>query len=231
MDLQTIVEMDRQVLGVFNGAHNMFLDTLMVTLTSGVTWVPLYIALLYIVVKNKETMTQVALMVVCCALCLMVTELVTEGYVKPLVARPRPGSDPEWMNMVHVVNGRRGSDYSFFSAHAANTSGIAVFFAWAVRNKVFTWLMVGWSLVNCYTRLYLAMHYPFDILVGLAFGTIVGSLVYLIYWLADKQGGSGQRYVSSQYTSTGYAVADVDVVAFTLAAVGLFSVVLSLMMH
>ena len=127
MDLQTLVEMDRQVLGVFNGAHNMFLDTLMVTLTTGVTWVPLYIALLYMVVKNKETMAQVTLMVVCCALCLMITELVTEGYVKPLVARPRPGSDPEWMNMVHVVNGRRGSDYSFFSAHAANTSGIAVF--------------------------------------------------------------------------------------------------------
>ena len=231
MDYHAIVEIDRQVLGLFNGAHNMFLDTLMVTLTSGVTWVPLYIALLYLVVKNKETATQVILVVVCCALCIAITAVVTEVLVKPAVARPRPGSDPDWMYMVHVVNERRGNAYSFFSAHAANTCGIAVFFAWAVRSKVFTWLMIGWSLVNCYTRLYLAMHYPSDILVGLVFGSLVGSLVYLLYWLACRQESSGQHFVSSQYTSTGYAIADIDIVAFVLVATGILAVLASLVMH
>ena len=176
MDLQTVIDIDRQILGLVNGAHNAFLDSLMVILTSGLTWIPLYIALLYLVIKNNESMAQIGLIVGCCALCFFITEFVTEGLVKPAVARPRPGNDPEWMYMVHVVNNRRGLDYSFFSAHAANTFGIAVFFCLLVRDTVFSWLMVTWSLVNCYTRLYLAMHYPSDILVGLAFGASVGDV-------------------------------------------------------
>ncbi|MBO4849350.1 MAG: phosphatase PAP2 family protein [Prevotella sp.] len=231
MDLEYLVNIDRQLLQAVNGANNMFLDTLMLTLTSGVTWVPLYVALLYMVVKNKETAAQVALVVAGAALCFAITEVVTEGIVKLWVARPRPCSDPMWMDQVHVVNGKRKSDFSFFSAHAANTFGIAVFFAWMVRNKVFTWLMVTWSLVNCYTRLYLAMHYPSDIFVGLVFGALVGSLTYLAYWLVEKKGGAKQHYVSSQYTSTGYAIADIDVVAFVLVAIGIAAIIISLMMH
>lgn len=231
MDLQTVIDIDRQILGLVNGAHNAFLDSLMVILTSGLTWVPLYIALLYLVIKNNESMAQIGLIVGCCALCFFITEFVTEGLVKPAVARPRPGNDPEWMYMVHVVNNRRGLDYSFFSAHAANTFGIAVFFCLLVRDTVFSWLMVTWSLVNCYTRLYLAMHYPSDILVGLAFGASVGALVYLVYFLAYKQISTKQKYVSSQYSSSGYNIEDVDVVACVLVFSYFAAIVVSLLMH
>ena len=231
MDWQAIVEIDRQLLGVVNGAHSLFFDSLMVTLTSGATWIPLYIALLYLVVKNNETMGQIGLIMLCSALCFFITEFVTEGLVKPAVARPRPGNDPEWMYMVHVVNDLRGLDYSFFSAHAANTFGIAMFFCLLVRDSIFSWLMVTWSLLNCYTRLYLAMHYPSDILVGLLFGAIVGALVYLIYWLIYRQIYPTQNYVSSQYTSTGYNLADIDVVACVLMATYVLAIILSLIMH
>lgn len=231
MDLSGIIDIDRRVLSVFNDHHSAFLDTLMVTLTSGATWIPLYIALLYLVVKNNETMAQIGMIVLSCALCLFITEFVTEGLVKPAVARPRPGNDPEWMYMVHVVNDRRGLDYSFFSAHASNTSGIAVFFCLLVRDKVLTWLMLTWSLVNCYTRLYLAMHYPSDIIVGLTFGAFTGTLVYVIYRMVYKQISPQQHYISSQYSSTGYSLADVDVVACVLAATYLLAIVFSLTLH
>ena len=231
MDVQTVIDIDRQVLGVINGAHSAFLDTLMVTLTSAVTWIPVYLALLYLVVKNNENMAQIGWVMLCCALCFFITEFVTDGLVKPAVARPRPGNDPEWMYMVHVVNGRRGLDYSFFSAHAANTFGIAVFFCLLVRDSVFSWLMVTWSLVNCYTRLYLAMHYPSDIMVGLAFGALVGATVYLLYSLVFKQISTNQKYVSSQYTATGYNLVDVDVVACVLVFTYLVAIIVSLVMH
>lgn len=231
MDFSGIIDIDRRVLSVFNDHHSAFLDTLMITLTSGATWIPLYIALLYLVVKNNETMAQIGMIVVSCALCLFITEFVTEGLVKPAVARPRPGNDPEWMYMVHVVNDRRGLDYSFFSAHASNTCGIAVFFCLLVRDKVLTWLMLTWSLVNCYTRLYLAMHYPSDIMVGLAFGAFTGALVYVIYRLVYKHISPKQHYISSQYSSTGYSLADVDVVACVLAATYMLAIVFSLTLH
>lgn len=231
MDLQTVIDIDRQLLGVVNGAHSPFFDTLMVTLTSGVTWIPLYVALLYLVVKNNESMAQIGLIVAGAALCFFLTEFVTEGLVKPAVARPRPCNDPEWMYMVHVVGNKRGLDYSFFSAHAANTFGIAMFFCLLVRDTVFSWLMVTWSLVNCYTRLYLAMHYPSDIIVGLLFGALVGALVYLVYWLVHKRISPRQNYISSQYSSTGYALADVDVVACVLVFTYFAAIVISLTMH
>ena len=231
MNFQAVNEMDRSILGVFNDNHSLFFDTLMVTLTSGVTWVPLYIALLYLVVKNNETIEQIIMVMVGCALCFCMTELVTEGIVKPLVARPRPGSDPEWMHMVHVVHDRRSNNYSFFSAHASNTFGIAMFFCLLVRNRVFSWLMVTWSLVNCYTRLYLAMHYPTDIAVGIAFGAIVGLMAYFLYWTVSKKMKHRQHYVSSQYTATGYNVADVDVVATVLIASYIFAILFALLMQ
>ena len=217
MDWQTIIELDRQILAFFNGSDSLFIDGLMLTFTNGTTWIALYLALLYVVVKNNDTMLQIGLVVGCCALCLFFTEFVTEGLVKPAVARPRPGNDPLYMYAVDVVNDKRSLDYSFFSAHAANTFGIAMFFSLLMRNRLFTCLMVGWSLLNCYTRLYLAMHYPSDILVGLCWGGIVGSAVYYAYTVFYHQMAPKQSYVSSQYTSTGYVSADVDVVATALA--------------
>jgi undecaprenyl-diphosphatase len=231
MDLQTVTEIDRQILSVFNDHHNLFFDTLMLTLTSGVMWIPLYIALLYLVVKNNETMAQIGLIVACSALCLFLTEFVTEGLVKPAVARPRPCNDPEWMYVVHVVNGHRSLDYSFFSAHASNTFGITMFFCLLVRNKVFSWLMVTWSLLNCYTRLYLAMHYPSDILVGLAYGALVGTLVYMLFRLVSKRLSLHQRFISSQYTASGYSLSDIDVVACVLVATYILAIIISLTMH
>jgi undecaprenyl-diphosphatase len=231
MDIQTIIDIDRQLLGIINGNHNMFLDTLMLTLTSGLMWIPLYVALLYLVVKNNETMGQIILIMACAALCFFLTEFVTEGLVKPAVARPRPGNDPEWMYMVHVVNDKRGLDYSFFSAHAANTFGIAMFFCLLVRNSVFSFMMVTWSLINCYTRLYLAMHYPSDILTGLLYGAVVGSVVYLICRVMSRVIAPKQQFVSSQYTSTGYSLADVDVVVCVLVFSYLAAIIISLTMH
>ena len=230
MDWQTISELDRQILAFFNGSDSLFIDGLMLTFTNGTTWIALYLALLYVVVKNNDTMLQIGLVVGCCALCLFFTEFVTEGLVKPAVARPRPGNDPLYMYAVDVVNDKRSLDYSFFSAHAANTFGIAMFFSLLMRNKLFTCLMVGWSLLNCYTRLYLAMHYPSDILVGLCWGGIVGCAVYYAYTVFYHQMAPKQSYVSSQYTSTGYVSADVDVVATALALTFVYAVLKALLM-
>lgn len=230
MDWQTIIDIDRQILAFFNGSDSLFLDGLMLTFTQGTTWILLYLSLLYVVVKNNETMLQIGLVVGCCALCLFFTEFVTEGLVKPAVARPRPGNDPLFMYAVDVVNDKRSLDYSFFSAHASNTFGIAMFFSLLMRNRLFTCLMLGWSLLNCYTRLYLAMHYPTDILVGLIWGGIVGSGVYYAYTVFNHQLAPKQSYVSSQYTSSGYAAADVDAVATAFALTMVYAILKALLM-
>ena len=89
-----------------------------------------------------------------------------------------------------MVNGYRGGNYGFFSAHASNTFSIAIFFSLLVRSRALTIGLVAYSLTNCWTRVYLGVHYPGDILVGLLWGAVSGITIYCLY-----------RYVSSLLTS------------------------------
>lgn len=128
--------------------------------------------------ENNETIQQVGLVMGCTLLALILAGGVDNLVVKPLVARPRPSSDPIIKYMVDVVAGYRGKDFSFFSAHAANTMAVATFFIWLVRDKLLSVMLVCWSLINCWTRLHLGMHYPSDIVVGLVWGVISGSVAF-----------------------------------------------------
>jgi undecaprenyl-diphosphatase len=113
-------------------------------------------------------------------LCVFFAGSLDDLIVKPTVARWRPTHDPEIGLLVDIVDGYRGGKDGFFSAHAANTFSIAVFFCWLVRSKLLSVALVLWSFTNCYTRLYLGVHYPGDILVGLTWGFIVGTAVYFL---------------------------------------------------
>lgn len=229
MDIQSILDIDREVFFWFNGSDSLFLDHFMSVLTSGLTWLPLYLSLFYLVVKNNETMQQILLIVGSASLCILLADGMADWIAKPLVARFRPSNDPAIKYLVHIVADRRGSPYGFFSAHAANTMSIAFFFCLLVKSKVLNISLILWSLVNCYTRLYLGMHYPLDILTGIVWGVIVGTVVYYLFYLKMYNKISPKlNYISTQYTSTGYALSDIDVVVNVLLLTLLFCTVYSL---
>lgn len=224
MDWETVIQFDKQLLLTLNGSDSIFLDGLIKTLTTAVTWVPLYISLLYLVVKNNDTLQKVLLIIACAGLCVLLAGSVDDMIVKPTVARWRPTRDPEIGYLVDVVNGYRGGSFGFFSAHASNTFSIAVFFSLLVRHRLFTFFLVAWSLVNCWTRMYLGVHFPGDILVGLLWGGLVGTLVWLLHQRISKQWPSMGGYVSEQYTCTGYQVEDIDVVITVLVLTFIYAV-------
>ena len=223
-----INDIDQYLLLLLNGSDSLFLDRLMTFLTTGMTWIPLYLALLYMVVKNNETMGQILLAAGCAIGAVLLTASVDNLLVKPLVARPRPCNEVAIKYKVDVVYRLSDRDFSFFSAHAANTSSLAVFFILLVRHKLFTIAMIAWSLVNCYTRLYLGFHYPSDILCGLLFGSLVGFVAYLVYLRIFNKISPESNFVSSHYTKTGYAISDIDVVLSVLVYILLFCIVSSL---
>ena len=223
-----INDIDQYLLLLLNGSDSLFLDRLMTFLTTGMTWIPLYLALLYMVVKNNETMGQILLAASCAIGAVLLTASVDNLLVKPLVARPRPCNEVAIKYMVDVVYRLSDRDFSFFSAHAANTSSLAVFFILLVRHKLFTIAMIAWSLVNCFTRLYLGFHYPSDILCGLLFGSLVGFVAYLVYLRIFNKISPESNFVSSHYTKTGYAISDIDVVLSVLVYILLFCIVSSL---
>lgn len=217
--------MDLELLQLINGSHLLFIDNVVVTLTSGITWIPFYVALFYLVIKNNETMAQIIIVIGCAAACVLVTAGFTDLIVKPLVGRPRPTMEPSLKYAIHIVNGIRGTGYSFFSAHAANTFGIAILMSLIVRSRLLTVFLVLWSLVNCYTRIYLGVHYPSDILAGLVFGAIVGTSAYFTFRHFYFKVSPRLNYISSKYTKTGYSLGDIDIAISVLVLTFLYAVV------
>ncbi len=216
MALDGLIALDQELLTWFNGNGSLFLDNLVMILTAGVTWIPLYVALFVLVMKNNETMSQIMLIVGCAALCILLADGVADGIVKPLVGRPRPSNDPVIKYAVDVVGNYRGSGFSFFSAHSANTMSLAVFFSLLVKDRFLTVSLLLWSLLNGWTRLYLGVHYPGDVLCGFIWGAIAGCLAYLVFYKIYFKISPKLNYISTQYTHSGYSKDDINMIIAVL---------------
>jgi undecaprenyl-diphosphatase len=225
--LPTLESFDREALLAVNGSDSLFLDRVAHVLTTAITWVPLYISLFVVVLRNNDNFRKVLMILGAAGMCVLLAGTVDDVIVKPTVARWRPTHDPVIGAMVDVVDGYRGGRYGFFSAHAANTFSIAIFFCWLVRSRLLSTALVIWSLTNCWTRLYLGVHFPGDILVGLTWGFLVGTFVYYVFFRLTRNMASGRRLISSQYTSTGYQLKDCDIPVAVLVFTLVFALIKS----
>lgn len=225
MDFDSLISLDKQLTLCLNGSDSLFIDALATVLTAATTWIPLYIALFYLVLRNNENIRQILLVVAGAALCVVLSGTVDDTIIKPLVARWRPTHDPEIGILVDTVDGYRGGSYGFFSAHAANTFSIAMFFCVIVRSRLFSIAMMAWTLLNCWTRLYLGVHYVGDVIGGIVWGAVVGVVVAVGCLRLRRKMDGEQNFISSQYTSTGYMYTDIDVVMCVLSLTMVYVVV------
>ena len=222
MNYSTLYAADKTLLMVFNGSHCPFVDRLAVTLTCGYMWIPLYIALLLLVINNHKTVViGIAL------LAILLSEGMADLIVKPLVARLRPIHDTLMQDSVQVVNNYRAEGYSFFSAHASNTMAVAVFFSLLVKDRLFACTLITWALVNCWTRLYLGVHYPSDIIVGVVWGSVSGLFAYTIY---NKVKDTRRLSVSDDAATTdiAYSRSNINRVICVMALLVIFAIIFSL---
>lgn len=222
-----IVSFDKELLLAVNGSESLYLDRAARLLTAGLTWLPLYISLFYVVLNNNENFRKVLLILCGAGLCVLLAGTFDDAIVKPGIARWRPTRDPEIGLLVDIVDGYRGGRYGFFSAHASNTFSIAVFFCWLVRSRLLSTALVIWSFINCWTRLYLGVHFPGDIVAGLIWGGLVGTAVYFLYARLSRGMVSGKRFVSTQYTVTGYQRSDCDKPVAVLVLTLVFVLIMS----
>ena len=171
-------QVDTNVFLFFNGLHNSFWDSFMLLYSGRFVWVPLYVSFLYVMFKNYSWKS-------CLSCLLVITLLVTlcdqtaSGLLKPMVGRFRPSNlDSPIAPLVHIVDNYRGGKYGFPSSHSANSWGMTFFAMYLVRNKKLTSFLISWAVVMTYTRIYLGVHYPGDLLVGILIGFIMATICY-----------------------------------------------------
>jgi undecaprenyl-diphosphatase len=143
-------------------------------------------------------------------LVITLADQISSGICKPFFARFRPTQDPDLMYMIDIVNGYRGGRFGFTSSHAANTFAVAVFVSLLMRSWSLSITMILWAALNAYSRIYLGVHYPGDILFGTLTGIGVGVLVYILYHLLKNKFLQRPQYISNQYTSSGYLTTDIS---------------------
>ena len=224
MDIQQLINFDQQLLLQLNGSDSLFWDGFMWIATNTITWIPMAIALLYVIFKNNK-IKESLLIILLLALVVVIADQISSGFCKPFFARFRPTQDPELMYLIDTVNEYRGGRYGFISSHAANTFAVAIFLSLIIKNRMLGIVLFIWAILNAYSRIYLGVHYPGDILFGTLVGIVVGFLIYLLYNHIHKICFKQSRYISNQYTSTGYLISDINLV-HTIMILTFFTIII-----
>ena len=172
--LETLKTLDENLLLYLNAQHNLFFDQLMWLFSNKFFWIPLYAWFLWLIYKKypKQYWTVIAtifLMVVASdQLC---------NLAKVNVMRLRPSQEPHLHAFVHIVNDYRGGMYGFYSGHASNAFAVAFFMITSIteKRKYLIPVCLVYAILTGYSRIYLGVHYPGDILAGAIIGTLLGT--------------------------------------------------------
>ena len=181
--MQDLSHFDSELFLFLNGLHTEWLDKIMIAITQMWVWIPLYLLLIYRIVKQYGKhcwwlFLAVGLVVLC-------SDQLSAHVCKPLFQRLRPCYNTDFQYLIHLPKGLAGGKYGFVSSHAANTFAVAAFLTCALHNnRMWTGIVLYlWAFVSSYTRIYLGFHYPGDILCGALLGIFIGLILWRVFQL------------------------------------------------
>jgi len=175
--IELLLELDQKAFLFLNGINSPMWDDIMWVISAKYTWIPLYVMLL-IVMIYKELSYRVVFTILFAIITVTLCDQISV-FVKLYTERPRPTHAPEIAELVHTVNNYRGGRFGFFSSHAANTFGAAAFISNQFKNNKWGLFLFGWAAVVSYSRIYLGVHYPLDIICGSLAGVLIGVQCYV----------------------------------------------------
>jgi undecaprenyl-diphosphatase len=181
--LETLLTWDEQLFLFFNNIHSPFWDKVMLFASAKYTWAPFYLVIILFIIKKFKW--QAVGVITFIAITIVLTDQISVNIVKEFFERPRPCKNPDLEGLIHLVKGCSGS-YSFVSAHATNVFGGAWFISRVYRHRYMTIVMIAWACLVAYSRIYLGVHYPADVLFGALLGIALGALSFYGYKLTVR---------------------------------------------
>lgn len=176
-----MLDLDTRLLLLLNGQGDHWTDVFWTAFTSLVVWIPLAAVTLYDVWRAcKGSAWRKILFLLIIVTLIAVLDQTSSSLLKPFVARIRPSHDPAVENMLHFVNGYRGGQYGFVSGHATNIGGICTWLFLIFRHWLGRICFIFFALALGYSRIYLGVHYPGDVLCGFLLGVTVAWIGYRV---------------------------------------------------
>ena len=184
--IENLNTLDHELMLWLNYDGGTFQDAFWYTLSQIPSWIPLYITIIFVMLQPSDGQKQkrwmkFILLLLFTALVFAFTDQISAGIIKPLVQRPRPSHDGSIMDRLHFVNDYHGGAYGFVSSHAANCFGLAVWVSCLYKRRSLVTAMILYAVLNCYSRIYLGVHFPGDIICGTILGILCGWLGYYCY--------------------------------------------------
>lgn len=213
--IQTISDWDKSAFFFLNGFHNDLMDNVMALFTLTSTWIIFYGVTLYLIIRKygRKSIPVIISLVLIILFSDQIANLLKHG-----VMRLRPSQDPAVKPLAHIFFSAGGL-YGFVSAHAANAFSFATFSALLFRSRGYTIFIYPWACLIAYTRIYLGVHYPGDILGGILLGTLVGWGVFRLLLLIEDRAFPVHPYQRNKFTHN-----ELEIIVITATMVVFFTV-------
>lgn len=183
--MEYLNSLDTQLFLFLNGQHNAFFDPIMYWLSNRLFWIPLYLLIVFLILRHYKIQGVVIVLFV--GIVIALCDQTASHLIKNLVLRLRPSHEPTLVGLVHLSKAGPGGLYGFVSSHAANTFGLATFLTFVLdkRFNILKYWIFVWAVLVSYSRIYNGVHYPGDVIVAAGIGIFIGWVVSKLYYLID----------------------------------------------
>lgn len=179
--LEQLIELDKDLFVYLNGLGSQSWDGFWMFYTSKWNWIPLYALICYLLYKKLDLKAFVLTLILVVLLVTFTDQI--SGLFKRNVMRPRPCYDEVILKVMRLVKSSCGGKHGYFSGHASNSMGLAVFLGLILKSTYLYILLIliMWAVLMAYSRIYVGVHYPLDIITGMVFGALSGWLFYRLF--------------------------------------------------